>query len=145
MNQKDYSSSITANVSANAAFKGICRVSEWWVKNTEGSTQNLNDVFIIRFSADAYVTFKITEMVADKKIVWQVTDCYLPFLKDKTEWTNTKVVFKISNKNNLTQIDFTHVGLAPGIECYDMCIKGWDEYIKGSLPKLLSENKGKPS
>ena len=144
MDQKDYSCTITPNVSAHAAFTGICRVSDWWAKTTEGSTQHLNDKFIVRFG-ETNVTFKIVEMDDDKKIVWHVTDCYLPFLNDKSEWTNTYVVFEISDKNNLTQIDFTHIGLQPVIECYDMCVKGWDQYVKGSLFKLLTENKGAPA
>ena len=38
----------------------------------------------------------------------------------------------------------THVGLVPGIECYEDCEKGWDFYIKESLFKFLTEGKGLP-
>ena len=31
-----------------------------------------------------------------KKVVWHVLDCYLHWLKDKTEWKDTDVVFDIS-------------------------------------------------
>lgn len=140
---KNYRCEFTANVTAKEAFKGISRVSEWWAKNFEGSAQNLNDVFTVRFG-ETFVTFKLTEVIPDAKVVWTITDCYLHWLKDKTEWTNTKVVWEISEKNKSTEINFTHVGLVPEIECYEACIKGWDEYVKGSLPKLLTENKGLP-
>ena len=43
-----------------------------------------------------------------------------------------------------TQISFTHVGLVPEVECYDMCVKGWDQYVKGSLFKLITEGTGQP-
>ena len=43
-----------------------------------------------------------------------------------------------------TQVLFTHVGLVPQVECYDGCTKGWDQYIKGSLFKLLTKGKGEP-
>lgn len=143
MKQLDYHCSITTNVTPKEAIKGISRVADWWAKNFEGNAKNLNDIFTIRFG-ETYVTFKITEMIADSKVVWLVTDCYLHWLKDKTEWSNTKVVWELSAKNNSTEINFTHVGLLPQVECYDNCVKGWDQYVKGSLQKLLDENKGLP-
>ena len=51
---------------------------------------------------------------------------------------------KISTKDNLTQINFTHIGLVPEVECYDMCVKGWDQYVKGSLLKFITEGEGQP-
>ena len=38
----------------------------------------------------------------------------------------------------------THLGLKPGIECFDGCVKGWDQYVKDSLFRLLAEGKGAP-
>ena len=77
-------------------------------------------------------------------MVWQVTDSYLDWLTDKMEWQNTKMSFEISTKDNSTQINFTHIGLVPEVECYNDCVKGWDQYIKGSLLKLITEGKGQP-
>jgi len=85
----------------------------------------------------------VVEMVPYKKIVWQVIDCYLHWLNDKHEWNNTTLAWEISTTGNSTQINFTHVGLVPEIECYGSCIKGWDQYVKGSL-KLITEGKGLP-
>jgi hypothetical protein len=144
MNQQNYNCSITASVTPKQAMNGINNVSGWWAKNFEGKSENLNDVFTVHFGK-TFVTFKITEMVADKKVVWLATDGYMDWLKDKKEWDNTKVVFEIVEKGNATEIHFTHVGLAPGIECYNDCVKGWDQYVKDSLYKLLTENKGQPN
>ena len=145
MNQKDYNCSITANISAKEAVGGISRVSEWWVVNTEGHSQKLNDVFKVSFGKPSFVTFKLIEVVPDKKVVWLVTECNLDFLKDKTEWTGTKVIWEISPENNSTKIKMTHVGIVPEVECYDSCVKGWDHYVKESLFKLLTEGKGLPA
>ncbi len=72
-----------------------------------GETEKLNDVFAYHPN-DTWVTFKITECIPDKKIVWHVTDCYLHFQNNKTEWNNTDVVFEIAKNGNSTQINFTH-------------------------------------
>ena len=144
MKNENYNCSITANITAKEAFNGICRVNEWWSKNIEGKTEKQNDVFTYRPN-DTWVIFTITECVPGKKIVWHVTDCYLPWLTNKTEWKNTDVVFEIEGEGNLTEINFTHIGLVPVIECYAGCVKGWDQYFKGSLLKLLTTGKGEPA
>lgn len=144
MKKQDYHCSITAHVTPREALDKIARVSEWWAKNFEGHAQKLNDVFTVRFG-DTFVTFKISEFIPDKKIVWQVIDCYLHWIEDKTEWNGTKVVWEISSHNNEIQIDMTHIGLTPDVECYDNCKPGWDSHIKGSLFKLLNEGKGSPA
>ena len=144
MEKKNYTTTIEVKTTAEKAFKSINNVSEWWSENLEGSSHKLNDVFTIHFSENNFVTHKIVEFVPNKKVVWLVTDCNLPWLKDKTEWTNTKMSFEISTKGNSTEISFMHIGLVPEVECYDMCVKGWDQYIKGSLLKLITEGKGEP-
>jgi len=143
MKNENYNCTITANITANEAFNGICKVTEWWSKNIDGNTGKLNDVFTYHPN-DTWVTFRITEYIPGKKIVWHVTDCYLHFQNDKTEWKNTDVVFDISANGNSTQINFTHIGLVPEAECYAGCVKGWDQYFKGSLLKLLATGKGQP-
>jgi len=50
----------------------------------------------------------------------------------------------MSNKDSLTEISFRHIGLLPEVECYNDCVKGWDQYVKGSLFKLITEGKGEP-
>jgi hypothetical protein len=143
MKNQDFKCSITANVTAKHAVDEISKVSAWWGKTVEGSSQKLNDVFTVRFGT-TWVTFKITEFTADSKIVWTVTDCYLPWLEDKTEWNGTKVMFEISSKDGITTINFTHQGLVPEVECYDNCVKGWTGHVTGSLQNLLNTGIGQP-
>ena len=144
MKKENYSCSLTANTTASQATKGISNVCGWWAKNFEGSAQKAGDIFTVRFG-ETFVTFTVAELIPGKKIVWHVKDCFLHWQNDKTEWTGTDVVFDIAEKNNATQINFTHIGLVPEVECYQTCIKGWHQYVKESLPKLLMEHKGLPS
>ena len=144
MKKQDYTTSIMVDATAHEAFKSINSVTKWWTENLEGSSQKLNDEFTVRFG-DVHVSKqKLVEVIPDKKIVWLVTDSRLNFVEDKHEWTKTKISFEIEEKGGKTQIHFTHLGLVPEVECYDGCRKGWNQYIKGSLFKLLTEGKGKP-
>jgi hypothetical protein len=144
MESKDYTATIEVSKTPEEVFKSINSVSKWWTEKLEGDSENLNGVFTIHFSDESFVTHKLIEVIPNKKVVWLVTDCYLPWFKDKTEWTNTKMSFEISTNDNKTQMTFTHIGLVPEVECYDMCVKGWDQYVKGSLLKLITEGEGQP-
>lgn len=143
MKKQDYQAVITAYVKPHEAFKSIYSISKWWTENLEGSTQYPGDIFTVRFG-DTFVTFKTIDVEPGKKITWLVTDCNLHWLKDKKEWKGTKLHFEISSHKDATQISFTHIGLAPDIKCYSDCRKGWDEYIKDRLYKLITEGNGRP-
>lgn len=144
MEKKDYTTTVTVSKPPEEVFNGINSVSKWWIEDLKGDSENLNGVFTVAFGGDGFVMHKLVEVIPNKKVVWLVTDCYLPWFTDKTEWTNTKMTFEISAKNNSTEICFTHIDIVPEIECYDMCVKGWDQYIKGSLFKLITEGTGEP-
>jgi len=144
MKNQDFNCRITANATAEETMDAISRVSVWWAKDFIGRAEKLDDEFTVRFG-ETFVTFRITEFIPGAKVVWTVTNCYLPWLNDKTEWTATKVIFEVSTENNQAIINFTHQGLAPQVECYDRCVKGWTGYIAGSLQNLLSTGIGHPA
>jgi hypothetical protein len=143
METKNYQATIAVHATLERSYEAITHVRDWWAQDLEGNSEKLNDVFTIHFG-DTYVTFKITEAVPSRKIAWLVTDCYLPFLNDKTEWTTTSIVFELTEQNDETIIDMTHVGLTPDIECYDACEQGWNFYIKQSLLKFINIGEGAP-
>ena len=145
MKQHNYHTSITVNATPQEAFKSINSVTKWWTENLEGSSQRLNDEFTVRFGDVHYSKQKLVEVVPDKKVVWLVTDSKLNFIKDKQEWTDTKISFEISQKDNKTQIRFTHLGLVPEIECFNACSNAWGDYINNSLRNLVNTGKGQPT
>ena len=143
MKEQDYHTSITVNATAPEAFKSINNIPGWWTADFEGNSEKPGDVFTVRFG-ETFITLQVVEPIPGKKIIWQVIDCYKHWLKDKKEWLGTKMIWEISAEENGTQISFTHIGLVPGIECYNGCEKAWNFYINESLFKLLTEEKGVP-
>lgn len=143
MENKNFHRTITVNASAEEAMKKISQVNRWWAKKLKGTTEKLNDKFTVDFG-ETYVDFQISELVLDKKVVWKVTDCNLHWINNKKEWNGTEVVFELSEKKSVTQIDFTHIGLVPGVECYESCEVGWTEHVTDSLVKFINEGKGNP-
>ncbi len=143
MEQKNYHCSIAANITPDQAYAGIANVAGWWAKSFKGKALNTGDTFTVQFGKTS-VAFEIIEAMQGKKVVWKVTDCYLDWLHDKTEWMGTEIVWEITATDGVTKIDMTHVGLTPVVECYNDCRKGWDGHITGSLLKLVTEGVGKP-
>ena len=143
MKKDNYTASIAVNKKAADVFRKINQVSGWWTENMEGGSNQLNDVFTVHFG-ETFVNFKVTEYVPAKKVAWLVTDCYLHWLNDKKEWKGTEVVFDISEQNDMTKVNFTHIGLEPQVECYNDCVKGWDQYVKSSLVNFIMKGKGQP-
>jgi hypothetical protein len=142
--KQDYTATIIVTATHQEAFNAINNIPGWWTEDMEGSLQKPDDIFTVRFG-EVYITMKVTEFIPGKKIVWYVTDCNKPWLKNKKEWNGTELIWEISDKDNNTQILFTHKGLVPDIECYNACSDAWGEYLKQSLWSLITKGNGKPT
>ena len=125
-------------------FAAINNVRGWWSVEIEGGTTRLGDEFIFHYQDVHRSKQKITTFLPGKKVVWHVLEGYLKFVKDKTEWKGTDIVFDISKKGDKTEVRFTHQGLVSEFECFDACSGGWDFYINGSLRDLITTGEGRP-
>jgi len=143
MANNDFTTTILVDAIPQKAFDAINNVAAWWPGTIEGGTHKLNDEFTYRVGDVHYSKQKLVEVAPGKKIVWLVTDSKLNFVRDKTEWTGTKIIFDISIKGDKTQISFTHEGLVPKYECYKDCSNAWTDIIRQSLYSLITTGKGK--
>lgn len=141
MKNTDYHKTISAKITPEEAFTYITDVSHWWTSHFKGKTSRLNDTFNLTFGENTF-SFKVIESIPGEKLVWLVTDCNMPWLTDKKEWKGTNLVWNIAKKTDKTTITFTHIGLVPEVECYDICNIGWNNYIGKSLPSLIETGKG---
>ena len=115
MNNQSYTATIEVAKSPQHFFNCILDVSKWWGgKDFEGKSATLNDEFVINHPGAHYSKQKLIEVIPDKKIVWLVTESNLNWIKtNKGEWTNTKLIFDITSKGDVTELNFTHEGLVP--------------------------------
>jgi hypothetical protein len=141
----DYTATIVVDQTPKEGFKAITNIAEWWSEEIEGDTHKLNDEFFYHYKDIHLCKMKLIELVPNQKVVWQVFDNYFKFTKDKSEWKGTKIVFDISQKGKKTEIKFTHQGLVPQYECYEICREAWTHYITESLRDLITTGKGQPN
>jgi len=144
MKKKDFSTTFLVDQSPEEVFDAINNVPGWWSEEIDGSTDKLGAEFKFHYKDFHRSTQKITEFVPGKKVVWHVSEAKLNFVKNKTEWTGTDVIFEINRKGKKTELRFTHVGLVPAFECYGDCSGAWGLYINDSLRSLITKGKGQP-
>lgn len=145
MNDQNYTTTFTVDQSPAEVFAAINNVRAWWSEEVDGDTDKPGSVYYYHFKDLHRCTIKVTELVSNKKVVWHVLHNDFSFIQDKTEWNDTDIVFEIEKKGDQTQLRFTHVGLAPSHECYEVCSDAWGTYINGSLRDLIATGKGHPN
>jgi len=127
------------------AFDAVTNPRGWWSEKIEGNTDTVGDEFTYRYGNVHYCRLKVLESVRGERAVWLVLENSFNFIDDQTEWVGTKISFEIVVDGDQTQVHFTHLGLVPEYECYDICSNAWATYINGSLRRLITTGVGRPN
>jgi hypothetical protein len=126
-------------------FQAINNVRGWWSEDIEGGTDKSGGEFTYRYQEAHRCRIKVTELVAGERVAWRVLDNYFDFTHDKSEWKDTEIHFEIAARDGKTEVRFTHVGLVPEYECFDVCSNSWDFYLYTSLRALIRTGRGLPN
>ena len=145
MKNQSFTTTISVDQTPKEVFDAVNDVRGWWSGEIEGATDRLGAEFTYRYKDVHTSTQRITEWVPDRKVVWHVLDARLNFVKDRTEWKGTDIVFEITRKGDKTELRFTHDGLVPAFQCYGDCSGAWGFYINESLRSLIVTGKGQPN
>jgi len=142
MEKQNFTSSISANISADEAIKKLSNVPGWWGVTFSGDAEKPKDEFVIKMGGDSFFNMTVEELIPGKRVVWLVTDCNMPWYTDKKEWASTRLIFDITEKDGTTTLTFTHEGLTPEVECYKDCAPGWTHWIATSLFSYFTTGEG---
>ncbi|HRV84870.1 MAG TPA: SRPBCC domain-containing protein [Saprospiraceae bacterium] len=145
MNSKNFTTVITVERTAGDAFDAIKNFKAWWSEDIEGSAHAIGDVFFYHYKDIHLCSVKLITELPHERLVYWIMENQFSFTKDKSEWTNTKLIFDLHQDEINTKIVFTHEGLTPDYECYDICVEAWTNYIQNSLHKLLTTGEGEPN
>ncbi|WP_119080649.1 SRPBCC family protein [Chitinophaga alhagiae] len=145
MENQSFGTTLLVSQTPQEVFAAVTDPRAWWSEEIEGGTAALDDEFYYHYRDVHRCTMKLVEVVPDERVVWLVLDNYFNFTEDKTEWKGTKAIFEISREGDKTRLRFTHQGLVPAYECYEICNNAWTNYITNSLHKLITTGKGQPN
>lgn len=121
MNAHSYTASIFVDATPDQIFNAINDVRGWWSHDIEGNTDQLGEEFTFRGKDVHFSKIKVTELVPGEKIEWLVLDNYMSFIEDQSEWKDTRIAFGISQQSEGAEVRFSHIGLVPAYECFDVC------------------------
>jgi hypothetical protein len=144
MYDQNYTTTITVDASPADTYAAINDVRAWWGRDVEGPTDVLGAQFTFRGMDQHRSLITVTELVPGERVVWHVGDTRMAFVEDQTEWVDTTIRFDISPTEEGSLIRFSHVGLLPEHECYDVCAPAWTFFIVDSLRGLINSGAGEP-
>lgn len=142
---QSYTVTFTVDRTPQQVFDAINDVRGWWSQEVVGVTDEVGGVFRYRYQDVHRCTVRVTELVPGRRVAWLVEDNYFDFVQDQAEWEGTAIVFDITDTDGGAEVRFTHVGLAPQFECYDVCSTAWGGYVDGSLRDLITTGRGRPN
>jgi len=145
MTNSNFTATIRVKKSPADAFDAIKNFRGWWSEEIEGRTDKVGETAFYHYKDIHLCKLKAVEMIPFRKLVYLVIENEFNFIKDKTEWVNTKLVFDISEEDGMTKVTFTHEGLIPEYECYPVCHDAWSGYIKNSLKRFIETGTGNPN
>jgi uncharacterized protein YndB with AHSA1/START domain len=142
---QDFTASLSVDQTPGEVFDAITNVRGWWSQNIQGSTDTVGAQFSYRYQDEHAATIRVTELVPGERVAWLVVDNYFAFTEDRNEWKGTQIRFDIAERAGKTEIRFTHQGLVPDCECFDVCSNSWDFYLQTSLRALIRTGQGLPN
>jgi hypothetical protein len=143
--QDSFTCALSVEQSPEEVFRAIANPRGWWSENIDGTTDRLGEQFTYRHKDIHRCVIRVSEMTRPALIVWTVVENSFTFTDDATEWTGTEIRFDIARKGAKTELRFTHVGLVPAYECFDVCSNSWDFYLRTSLLGLIHTGRGLPN
>ena len=116
----------------------------WWTDDCDVATA-VGETITFRFGQTSK-DMRIERLDAGREVRWHVTKAHIAAgnLARRDEWVGTDIVFRLASAGaGRTQLDFEHVGLVPGLDCYALCNKGWQHFMT-SLKQLAETGRGTP-
>jgi len=145
MSDQSFQYQFTVDRRPEVVWAAVSDPKSWWSQEVDGVADREGATFRYHYQDVHRCTFRVTEAVPSRRLVWHVTENSFNFTKDRAEWVGTVVVFELAAKGGGTEVTFTHRGLVPAYECFEICRDAWTGYLSGSLRDLILTGRGQPN
>jgi hypothetical protein len=98
----------------------------------------------LNWSSTDYVVFRLDELERPNRMRWTCVEQHDGNLPEPDEWVGTTLSFRFSAEGAATRLDLTHHGLVPQLDCYEVCERGWQLFLRRSLRQLIETGEGLP-
>ena len=136
----DFAATLSFNAPAEAVFEALTTssgIARWWTSWTSVSGSGLAGGELTLEAGDYDpLILRVDEANRPSVVRWVPTSSPIP------DWVGTTITFDISpNESGGSRLHFRHARLTPQLECFDMCRKGWDQYL-ASLVDYVDRGEG---
>lgn len=146
----NYQESIRVTASRDASFQAVAtQMDKWWTETTDGGLARVGDKVTAHFPPDyGYWTFEALVVEKSSRLEMVCIDAHhkvegQPKEIDQ-EWLGTKIIWAFEAIGDKTEITMTHNGLTPTLNCWEICLDGWNHFFKISLKAFLEDAKPSP-
>ena len=143
----NYTREIIVSSTPDEAYRALTSgFDKWWTTDCN-AISNVGDDITFRFGPTFWV-MRVNNLVPDSTVELECIEAHhvhegLPS-SIINEWEGTKLKWKILAQGDKTKITLVHEGLAPSLDCYDICQQGWDYFFVSSLKEYLDTGEGSP-
>lgn len=147
---RNYEATIVVSAPRDTCFEAVTtQMDRWWTKTTEGGLAGPGDKVTALFPPDyGFWTFEATVFERPDRIEMICTDAHhkvegQPEEIDQ-EWLGTKIIWAFRPVGDNTEITMSHDGLTPTLNCWAICLDGWNHFFKNSLKAFLNGEEPSP-
>lgn len=144
---KHYTQSLTIEATPAEVYAALTTpegLRGWWTEECDVDTR-VGGEHRFRFGPH-YKHMRIDTLDPQREVRWHCTAARIDIdrFTRKDEWMGTDLLFRLAPApGGHTRLDFEHIGLVPGFECYDLCSNGW-QHCLASLAQYAATGQGSP-
>ena len=135
----DFHATKTFVATPDAVFTALTDVdalTAWWTPAGGGAGAGETLRFLM---GRQEVVMRVEQAERPSHVRWTVLDC-----EPAPDWNGTSITFDLERSDRGSALRFHHVGLHPGLECFDMCQAGWTRHL-ASLVDYVDRGAGSPN
>lgn len=138
---------LTIDAPAAAVYAAITTAEGlrgWWTGDCDVDTHE-GGKLTFRFS-ETHKEMRIDRLAPNAEVRWTCTGAHIavPGLERRDEWIGTEIAFRLTpDGDRRTRLAVEHVGLVPTLDCWDLCDRGWRDFL-GSLQSYVETGRGTP-
>ena len=143
----NYTREIVVSSTPAEAYKALTTgFNKWWTTDCNPVT-NAGEKITFKFGP-SYWVMRANNLVPNELVEYECIEAHhvhdgLPS-SILDEWKKSILKWAIQKQEEKTNIIFTHEGLVPSLECYEVCEQGWDYFFVNSLKQYLDSGEGTP-
>ncbi|MDP9148451.1 MAG: SRPBCC domain-containing protein [Myxococcota bacterium] len=138
----DYARRVAFGATRERVFDGIATVEGlkgWWTTRVSGSAVPRGELRFEFEGLEEHILMRVEKSERPSSVRWTCLEH-----TELEHWSGTHVTFDLAPRGpEGCELSFRHVGLTPGLECYEMCEDGWEHFL-ASLVRYIDEGEGTP-